>query len=153
LLHNVTPIAAAAAGLDAMTEDLGNLTGAIGAAGIDPTDAVFVAGPRESTIMQVKVGPMFDHPVLTTLGLPAKTVACFAPGAVFSGYQDAPRIETSKEAAYHFDSAPTDISSGGGIATPTKSLFQTDLISIRVRANLAWAVASGAAQVISAVNW
>ena len=107
----------------------------------------------QATIMKTKVGPKFDHPILMTLGLPAKTVACFAPAGVASGYQDAPTIESSKDAAYHFDNAPSDISSGGGIATPTKSLFQTDLISIRVRANCAWAVAAGAAQVVTGVNW
>jgi len=154
LLYGVTPIAAATAGTDAMAEDLGALTGAIGAAGIDASGAVFVCGPREATILKVKVGPKFDHPILTTLGLPAKTVACFAPAGVASGFQDAPQIETSRDAAYHFDDAPTDVSTAPGVAAaPVKSLYQTDLISIKVRANAAWAVASGAAQVISAVNW
>ncbi len=46
LLYGVVPLTAAAAGLDAMAEDLGNLTGAIGAAGINASNAVFVAGPR-----------------------------------------------------------------------------------------------------------
>ena len=50
LLHNVTPIAAATAGADAIQKDLGNLTEAIGETGIDPNGAVFVCGPREATI-------------------------------------------------------------------------------------------------------
>jgi len=157
LLHNVTPVTAATAGPDAMAEDLGALTGAIGAAGIDPNGAVFVCGPREATIIKVKVGPKFDYPVLTTLGLPAKGVACFAPAGVVSGYQDSPTIETSKEAAIHMEQdTPTDISTAGTppvAAFPTKSLFQTDIISIRVRAHCAWACAVGAAQVIDNVNW
>ena len=52
----------------------------------------------------------------------------------------------------HFDTAPTDISAGGGVAAPVKSLFQTDLLAIRVCTNRAWAVAAGAAQVIAAAN-
>jgi hypothetical protein len=154
LLHGVTPIAAAMAGADAMSEDLANLTGALGAAGIDPTGAVFVAGPREATIIKTKVGPKFDYLVLTTLGLSPKSVACFAPAGVFSGYQDQPQIETSDKPALHFeDTDPTDVSGAGGVAAPVKSLFQTNLIAIKVRANCAWAVAPGAAQVITAVNW
>jgi hypothetical protein len=154
LLHNVTPITAATAGVDAMVEDLGALAGAIGAAGIDASNVVFVCGPREATIIKAKASPKLDNPVLITLGLPAKSVAAFAPAGVASGYQDAPSIETSKEAAYHFDNAPTDISTAPGTtAAPVKSLFQTDLISIRVRANCAWAVATGAAQIINTVNW
>jgi hypothetical protein len=157
LLHNVVPIAAATAGPDAMTDDLANLVGAIGTAGIDPSGAVYVCGPREASIIKTKVGPKFDSPILTTIDLPAKAVACFAPAGVISGYQDPPQIETSIEAAIHFeDTTPLDISSPGSpptVAAPVKSAFQTNLIVIRVRANLAWAVASGAAQVISAVNW
>ena len=108
-----------------MAEDLGNLTGAIGAAGIDPTGAVFVAGPREATIMRVKVGPRFSNPILTTLGLAAKTVACFAPAGVASGYQDAPQIETGREMVLHMEEdTPTDISTAGGAAYPAKSMFK-----------------------------
>ena len=96
LLHNVTPIAAATAGVDAMTNDLGNLAGAIGATGIDASNVVYVAGPREAQIIKAKVGAKFNSTVLMTLGLPAKSVAAFAPEGVFSGYQDAPMIETRK---------------------------------------------------------
>jgi hypothetical protein len=111
--------------------------------------------PREATIIKTKVGPKFDHQVLATLGLPAKTVACFAPAAVASGYQGAPQIETSLTATVHFeDSSPADIvGPGGAVATPTFSAFQTHLISIRVRARAAWAVAPDGAQVINDVNW
>jgi hypothetical protein len=155
LLHGVTPIAAAAAGPDAMPEDLGALVGAIGASGIDPSEAVFVCSPREATIVKTKVGPKFDYPVLSTLGLPAKTIACFAPAAVASGYQDAPQIETSRTATVHFeDGSPVDIvGPDGALALPTKTAFQTDLISIRVRARAAWAVTQGGAQIINNVNW
>jgi hypothetical protein len=157
LLHNVTPLAAAAAGPDAMVDDLANLVAAIGTAGIDPTGAVFVAGPREAVIIKTKASMKFDYPVLTSIDLPAKTVACLAPAGIFSGYQDEPQIETSIEAAIHFeDTTPTDISTVGTpavVAFPTKSAFQTNLIVVRVRANLAWIAANGAAQVVSAVNW
>jgi hypothetical protein len=155
LLHGVTPITASAAASDAIAEDLGALTGAIGAAGIDTTEAVFVCSPREATILKTKVGPKFDYPVLSTLGLPPKTVACFAPAAVASGYQDAPQIESSKTATVHLeDGSPVDIvGPDGAMALPTKTAFQTDLISIRVRARAAWAIAPGAAAVVDNVNW
>ena len=154
LLHGVTPITAAAAGPDAMTQDLGALVGTIGAAGIDPSNTVFVAGPRQAMIMKAKVGSKFDHQVLMTLGLPAKTVAAFAPAGVASGYQSAPVIETSKHPAWHLeDTTPLDISDGATVAAPVKSAFQAALISIKVRANCAWAVTAGAAQVVEDVNW
>jgi hypothetical protein len=157
LLHGVTPLAAAAAGSDAMAEDLASLVGAIGNAGIDPTGAVYVAAPREAQMIRLQAGPKFNNPVLMTLGLPAKTVAAFAPTAVASGYQDAPTIETAKESVIHFeDTNPADIGTPGSpavVAAPSKSAFQTDIIAVRVRANCAWAVASGGAHVVANVNW
>jgi hypothetical protein len=75
---------------------------AIGAVGIDPSGVVFVCGPREATILKVKLSPKFDHAILTTLGLPAKSVACFAAAGVASGYQDAPTFEASREPVVHF---------------------------------------------------
>jgi hypothetical protein len=115
-----------AAGPDAMSEDLGALTGAIGAAGIDTSGVAFVCSPREAAIIKTKVGPKFDYPVLSTLGLPAKTIACFAPVAVASGYHDTPQIETSKTATVHLeDVSPVDIvGPDGAIALPTKTAFQ-----------------------------
>jgi hypothetical protein len=155
LLHNVTPLTAATAGLDAMSQDLSALTGAIGAAGIDPSGTVFVCGPREATIVKTKAGPKFDYPILTTLGLPPKTICCFAPAGVASGYQDPPTVETSREAVLHIeDTAPADIVGvGGAVAAPVRSMFQTDVCAIKVRANCAWNCVPGAAQVVANVNW
>jgi hypothetical protein len=154
LLHAVVPTAAATAGPDAMVTDLGNLAGAIGAAGIDASNLVYVAGSREAVIMKAKLGPKFDYQILATLGLPAKSVACFAPAGIASGYSDAPTVEAKTEAVLHQeDTSPLDISTSGAVAAPSKSVFQTNLIALRVRGNCAWAAAPGAAAVITAVNW
>ncbi|MGY8681105.1 hypothetical protein Q2941_25355 [Bradyrhizobium sp. UFLA05-153] len=155
LLFGVNPIGAAAVGTDAMIDDLAALVAAIGAAGVDPTTVVFVAPPRESTIIKLKAGPKFDYEVFPTLGLPARSVACFAPSAIYSGYQDQPTIETAKDATLHFDdSVPKEIvNSAGVVAAPTESIFQGEKIAIRVRARCAWAVAPGGAQVVNNVNW
>ena len=138
-----------------MKNDLANLVGAIGAAGVDPTGVVFVTGPREATLIKATVGPKLDNLVLETLGLPAKAVCAFAPAGIFSGYQDQPEIEASKDAVVHFEEdTPTDIStSGTAVAYPSKSAYQSDLIIIRVRANCAWAARPGAAQFVSSVTW
>ncbi len=105
--------------------------------------------------MKTKAGPKFDYPILTTLGLPAKTIACFAVAGVASGYRDAPVIETSKDAVLHMEAtAPLPLVDGAGtLAAPQRSMFQTDVIAIKVRANAAWAVLPGAAQVVANVNW
>jgi hypothetical protein len=155
LLYNVTPIGASTASDSAMADDLGNLVQAIGNAGIDPTDAIFVAGPREAMIINTRIGPNFKSQVLVTLGLPAKSVAAFAPAAIYSGYQGLPIIETSDSAAFHYeDTTPKEIvSTPGVVAAPVKSLYQTDTIAIKVRAWCSWAVIPGGAQVVNSVNW
>jgi hypothetical protein len=158
LLHAVTPIVPTAGGGPAgMAADLVALVNAVALAGIDATDVVFVAGAREATLIKLNAGFRFNYQVLQTLGLPAKSIACFAPAALFVGYDGTPEIETSREAVFHFEGAsPTDISSVGSpntVAAPAKSLFQNDLIGIRVRANAAWSVAPGGAQIILNVTW
>ena len=155
LLHGVKPIPAAAAGTDAMTEDLGALIGAIAGSGIDPTGTAFVCSSREATILKTRIGPKFDYPILSTLGLLPKTVAAFAPSAIASGYQDHPQIETSRSGVVHYDdSNPSEVvAPDGRAAAPTYSAYQSNLISIRVRARAAWACQPGGAQVVQSVNW
>jgi hypothetical protein len=40
------------------------------------------------------------------------------------------------------------VDTGGALAAPTLSTFQTNVISIKVRARAAWAVTPGGAQVV-----
>jgi hypothetical protein len=156
LLNGVTPLTASAATdtYMAVSDDLANLAAAIGAAGIDPNDIIYVAGPREATIIKLRAEQFADN-VLTTLGLPAKSVAAFAPAAVYSGYQDVPTIETRSEVTIHWeDTTPLPIvSSPGTVAAPARSAFQQELIVIRVKAWCSWAVAKGGVQIVNNVNW
>jgi hypothetical protein len=158
LLFGVSPITATAGGgAGAMAADLSALVAAIAAAGIDTTDVAFVTDARTATVIKLAAGPGFDATVLTTTGLPAKSVAAFAPSAVFWAYDGTPTIETARDAVLHMeDTAPTDISTTGTpavVAFPAKSMFQIDVVAIKVRANCAWAVAPGGAQVINNVTW
>ena len=158
LLYNAIPITATAGGgLNAMQTDLTNMVAAIAAAGIDASNVVFVAGAREATLIKLYAGPKFDFEVLVTLGLPAKTIAAFAPSAVFFAYDGTPSIETGRGSVLHMeDTNPTDITTTGTpplAAFPAKSMFQSNLIAIRLRANCAWAVHPGGAQVIDPVSW
>jgi hypothetical protein len=157
LLYGVAALTASSAtpGTEAMDADLSNLVAAIGAAGIDPSGAVYVCGPAEAMKIKLRSGPNFDNTVLMTLGLPAKSVACFAPAGVYSGYQGLPTVETAKEVVIHReDTTPLPIvGSPSTVASPTSSLWQTDAISIRIRAWCAWAAAPGATTIVNSVTW
>jgi hypothetical protein len=154
LLFGVTPITAATAGAylqETIAKDLSNLVGAIGAAGIDPSDVVYVSGPREVSLMQ----NLADVDAIMSLGVPAKTVIAVAVSGVASGYRGPVEIDISRESVLHFEaSSPGEIVSTPGVsATPSKSLFQSGLIAVRVRANAAWAAAPGAVAYTTGVNW
>jgi len=136
LLNGVTPTTAAPAATtlqETIAHDLANLVAAIGAAGIDPSDTVYVAGPREVSLMQSLVNP--DNAIMS-LGVPAKTVIAIAPAGIASGYQGPPQIESSKDAVIHFeDTNPQPIvGTGGAVAQPSKSAFQTFVLAVKVRA-------------------
>jgi hypothetical protein len=100
--------------------------------------------------MRASLAPEFQNSLLMTLGLPPKTLAAFAPNALAWGYRGTVEIETAPFSTVHAEDNPTDISSA---SAPVKSLFQTDLLSIRVRANTAWAVMPGGAQSVANVEW
>jgi hypothetical protein len=158
LLNGATAVTASTASdvANAMAEDLASLAGAIGAAGIDASDIVYVCGPREATAIKARMGPLFDSEVLVTLGLPAaKMVAAFAPsGAVAFGYNGAPLIETTDHAELNMASpALAIVGSGGVVSAPTRSLFQTDSVGIKVSANCAWACIPGGAATVSSIAW
>jgi hypothetical protein len=151
---NVTPITATSGGGSAAAiADRRNLIQAIGDAGIDVTDAVFVCQAGEAQFLEDNL--LRNRPILISNGIPPKTLAWFAPAAIASGYQGVPEIETRKEAAFHFESSnPLEIvSSPGVVAAPTKSMFQVDAIAIKVRANAAFACLPGGAQLVQNVSW
>jgi hypothetical protein len=155
LLYLTTPITAAAPGADAMVQDIAALLDAIAGNNIDTTGAIFVAGAGTVGILKTAVGPRFDYPLLTTLGLAAKTVVCVAPAAVASAYGDPPTVEVSKIPAVHFEgSDPLPIATPPGtVAAPVYSHFQADMLSIKVRSRGAWAVLPGGASFVSGINW
>ncbi|WFU53024.1 hypothetical protein QA639_25465 [Bradyrhizobium pachyrhizi] len=156
LLNGVAAIAPSAATdpVDAMAEDISNLAGTIADAGIDVSDVVFIAPPREWMMLQLRSGSNFRSEVLPSAGVAAKTVIAVAPAGLSCGYDGVPTIETSKEACIHYeDTAPADISGSGALATPTRSFFQTDVVGIRLRSNLAFAAARGAVAYVEGVSW
>jgi hypothetical protein len=155
LLNGVTPITAASATSkwENQQDDLANLIGAIGNSGIDPTDAVFVASPREATLIKMRGGDL-DNDVLISLALPAGTVICVATAGLASGYQGPPEITIGKEATFHRETNPLPIvGTGGAIAAPSTSFFQGSLLAVKVRAEAAWCAAPGAVQFVQSVNW
>jgi hypothetical protein len=157
LLNGATPVTASAVtdATTAMIEDLSNLAGAIGDAGIDVNDVVFVAPPRQWMTLKLRAGSNFDHEVLPSAGVASNTVIAIAPAGLYVGYDGTPSIEVSKEAIIHAeDSAPADIVDGAGVlAAPTRSFFQSDVLGLKLRSKLAYAAAPGAVAYVEGITW
>ena len=154
LLHNVTPLTAASAGIDAMAADLAALSAAVASSNIAVDDLVYVAAPRQATTIKVKASPLFTNTVLSSLAMPDASVAAFAPQAVLSGLGDLPSIETSTQATINFAQPAGEIvDAGGTVATPVYDVFQQNLIAIRLRSYVAWSCVPGGCALVSATNW
>jgi hypothetical protein len=86
---------------------------------------------------------------LTSTTLAAGTILCCANAGVVSATGD-PSIDTTQTASVHADTAPVPIGS-----TPTVyAAFQKDIIGLRLRWPISWAVRDpGAIAVINATTW
>jgi hypothetical protein len=155
LLFGVTPIAAATGGgVVAMASDLAALAGAIGAAGINSDDAVFVMPPALATKLRVMASPKFQNTVLSSSSLAAGAVVALVPRGLVSGYDGSVAVEASKEAVVNINTAPLPLVDGGGVvAAPQVSAWQTDETILKIRGNVAWAVHPGAIAEVTGAAW
>jgi hypothetical protein len=154
LLYNITPITATTGGGDvARLQDLGKLVNAV-----SPTGGIkyaLVGDPGTAEKLKDRVGPKFDTPIFGSNGVAANSLVCVAVNALVSVLEAAPRVDTRRGVATHLNTVPAEIvTSGGVMATPIKSAFQTDSVAIRFIADVAWALrAPGAIAWIQNITW
>ena len=78
----------------------------------------------------------------------AGTVLAIASNALVSATDVVPRFEVSDQATFHLeDATPLAIGTAGSpntVAAPTKSLWQHDLLSIRLVLEVSWALRTSA---------
>jgi hypothetical protein len=161
LLNGVSALTASTTGastIDALAADVGTFANAFGAAGINAENMVLIANPREGLAARMLSG--FETtptlPVLMSPAIPSGTAIAVVPEAIASGYDGLPEIEMSKHAAVHFeDTSPQPIvSSPGVVAVPTRSLYQPEMIGVKMRVHCAWAsLQPGAVQYMIGVKW
>lgn len=158
ILNGVTPITpTAGGGENALSKDIANLVQALATAGAG-VDVIFVAAPGQAASLKIWAGPQFDYPVLASAALAAGTIVALEAGSFASAFSAVPNFESSTEALLHFeDTTPLPIGTPGGpptVAAPTRSLWQTDCIALRMILDCSWGIrASGHVQVINSVTW
>jgi HK97 family phage prohead protease/HK97 family phage major capsid protein len=158
LLFGITPLTATAGGgLTALTGDLIKLTQALatGTYGnirdpvwiVNPADMIaagLTAAPNTGIFPfrdEIKAGTLANIPYIdsVTIAQHQMLLVDAADFVVVGG--EAPRLEISDQATLHMeDTNPTDLVSGspGVVATPQRSLFQTDSLALRLVMPLNW---------------
>jgi hypothetical protein len=102
---------------------------------------VMVASPDAAAAVRLRLPQAVDWPVLTSSSLAPKTAIMIATNAVVSAVEGTPLIDASQVAEFHRNTVPAEIvTSGGTVATPVGSLFQTDEIALRMRWPITWAL-------------
>jgi hypothetical protein len=156
LLNGIAALTPAAAGekAQAIVDDLQTLALAI-APVAGNGNIVLVASPDAAVALRLRLPQTVEWPVLTSAAVPARTVIAVAANAIVSAVEGTPQIDASQEASLHRDTAPADIvSSGGVVATPVGTLYQTDSVGLRLRWPISWALRSSAGLAwMTNVNW
>jgi hypothetical protein len=150
ILNGIAALTATGAGAGAMAADITKLFVALGPVGSG--GFFIVASPGQAATLQLGLGQPVPN-VHASAVLPAGTVIAIAPRA-FVSIMETPRIDASIEALVHQDDAPVEIGNVGGVAAPTRSLFQTNSVGLRMITPVSWGLrAPGAVAWMSGVNW
>jgi hypothetical protein len=141
---------------DAMRRDVGALAGAVAA--VAGSQIVFVASPDVAAKLLLTANPALPYPVLTSGALATGTLMAVAANAIAVAVDPVPSIDASTEGVLHYeDGTPLQIGTAGSpntIAAPSRSLYQTDVIGLRVFLNVSWGLrASGAVAWVTSVTW
>lgn len=119
------------------TETLGVLSAIVAGAPGASGEVVFVAAPDVYAAIRLAV-PDLAFPLLPSAALPAGRVIAVDPTALIVGY-GASDLEVSREGLLHMDNEPEQIVPEGGPASaPTRGLWQTDSLGVRITVNISW---------------
>jgi hypothetical protein len=158
ILNGVTPLTATAGGgAAALLGDIGLLIAALTTAG-GGTRVMIFAPPAKAAIIPI-YAPGFAIEVVPTPALAPATVIALDPSAVASGLGPSVALDVSASTVLHFeDTTPLQITSGAQgsavVATPARSMFQTNSLALRLILRCAWCVrAPGLVQFVSSVTW
>ncbi len=144
----------AGGGQAAVLGDLRAIAGGMADAGLGANFLLFV-NPRQAVTMSVLVtGPQLFE-VIPSPSIPAGTVIAVHPDGLATGFGSEPDVDISDNALIHFeDTNPLPISSGGTLAVPVRSAFQSATHVLRLLLDVAFVVRKqGAVQHIVGATW
>jgi len=158
-------------GFNALVGDVKNLVGVLVAANslrapvwiMNPAEALSIsltqnAGGDFPFKAEINGGAFMGFPVILSTTQTAKTVILLDAADFFSATSDSPVFAVSDTATLHMeDTTPLAIGTVGSpntVAAPTRSLFQTDTLAIRMTMDANWAMRrTGVIAWVAAVTW
>jgi hypothetical protein len=126
------------------------IAGAAGVTGVGSiagnAPIIFIASPAQATALRML--PHFPYEVFASSGLAAaKTVIAIASNALASACDPVPRMNINEQTAVHMNDVPLPIGTAGSpnvVAAPTRSLWQTDSIGLRMVWEVSWGLRAAA---------
>jgi len=155
ILNGVSAIAATGGGgAAAMLADIDALISAIVTAG-GGRSIMFFASPGRAVRLRALAGIDLGLPITPTPTLTGTTLVAVEAGGFASGFGSDPNISIAAATALHFESsAPQAIGLSGSTTVPVRSLWQMDMMALRLLLDCAWTMrAPGLAQHVDSVTW
>jgi hypothetical protein len=132
---------AASASIDpdqAMTEDLSALAGAVSAIG---GPIMFITSPERAVAISLRARRELPFAVLGSHAVAADDLIAIAVHGLASAVDPVPEIDASRMATVHMNDTPAAIvDAGGTVAAPTRSLWQSDTVGLKLRFGASWAL-------------
>jgi hypothetical protein len=161
LLNGLTALTASTLSvtIDAIGADLATFAQSFSDAMINPDSMIIISSPRSAWALRLALGfQALPLPVLMSPAIAAGTVIAVIPEAIASAYSGQLEIDVVKEPAIHFeDTTPAQIGVAGTpnvVAAPTRSLWQQELIGVKLRMRCAWAsLQPGAVAYMTGTKW
>jgi hypothetical protein len=121
----------------------------------------FTVGPNSGAFPfrdEVRAGSMSGWPIIDSGHVPAGTVIALDAADFVSVGAEAPRFEVSDQATLHMeDTNPAQIGTVGTpgvVAAPTRSMFQTDSLALRLILPVNWTLQrTGTVAWVQGVTW
>jgi hypothetical protein len=157
LLNGLTAITSSGAqGAAGVAQDISKLALAISSAGIATDDLVYFTDAGSAAKIEILSSPKFTERVYPSTVIPEGEVVAIQLRGFYVGFGATPvQVEVNREATLQFEGATplAIVDSSGKVASPTTSLFQQDLIGIRVKAQMIWAMHPGCVAYLTGADW
>ena len=150
LLYNIPPLTATAGGgQNALAQDLENLFAALATNGAGKTAVIIAAMPQAVRLM-MEAGPKFNFDIIPSTALATGTVVVVEVASFVSGFSSVADFSVSRAGMVHLE----DTTPGDFPAAPMKSLFQTDLIGLKMTLDAGWGMrAANHAAWLTGATW